>query len=134
MESERSFKAGDIARIKYQPNVRVFIIEVQHQTCYAGVTQTWYTVRQYGAGKYGGIAKEFTRVSSIELEPLPSVSVEIKEMLSKFKVARANKEKLIKEQKFDEAATARDQERLLKNELEAKLDLLGLSLEEVLNE
>uniref|UniRef100_A0A6M3IQY5 Uncharacterized protein n=1 Tax=viral metagenome TaxID=1070528 RepID=A0A6M3IQY5_9ZZZZ len=66
------FKAGDSARFKYQPNVRVFILEVLEQTCYAGVAQTWYTVRQYKSEKIeGGVGRDFFKVSAIELEPIP---------------------------------------------------------------
>jgi hypothetical protein len=128
------FKAGDKARVKYQPNVRVFIIEVQEQTCYANVGQTWYIVRQFSNGKYGGIAKDYTRMSAIELERLPQPSASLLKKVDEWKKLKKCKEDLIKSQDFEKASAVRSKEMPLKEEVEMLSEKEGFSLHEIIEE
>lgn len=130
----KKMKAGDKAQVKYHPATKVFIIDVQEQTCYAGVTQIWYTGRCYTPGRMGGTSKEYARFSSIELEPIPPASAELSTYVANYKKLKARKETLIREQKFEEATKARNEERLMKAEIEELAEKEGLSLEELLQE
>jgi hypothetical protein len=122
------FKAGDSARVKYKPNVRVFIVEVQKQTCYAGVEQVWYTARQYGVGRSDGIAQKYDRFSSIELEPIPDASPKLKELIKKFNAIKQKQENYIKKQDFEKAAELKTEKSNLKLEIEMLAEKEGVAL------
>ncbi len=114
---EKLFKVGDIARVKYIPQVRVFILEVHEQTCYANVAQIWYTIRQFGVGKPSKISQELTKMSAIELEPIPPISLELNAMIADYKACKAEKAHFTKEQNFDAASKISEKEMLLKLEI-----------------
>jgi len=124
------FKAGDTAKFKYHRLARLFILEVMEQTCYANVAQTWYGGRVFYSERQSVIRGEIIKVSDIELESLPQVSLALSQTVELWKNAKEKKEGLIKQQKFEEAALERDKERKLRVNLEMQADLEGLSFDE----
>ena len=126
------FKAGDKAKFKYHLHARLFILEVNEQICYADVSQTWYTGRIYYAHAQSVIKPELVKVSAIELEPIPLVSAKLDAIVTLWKAIKVEKEALIKQQKFDDAAIKRSKEKELHLEIEYQAELEGLTWDEAI--
>ena len=126
---EARFKAGDIVKVKCQPNARFFVIESIKQTCYAGVEQVFYDGRLFWSIKPGyqgiegdgqGIALKYSRFSEIELEPAPEpeTNPELEKLHKQFAEAEARKDECIKSLNFEQAAVEREEQRRIKNLIE----------------
>jgi hypothetical protein len=112
------FKVGDVLRVKYQPNTKMFVLETLQQTCYADCAQNWYVGRLFGAGKFGIIGKEVVRLSENELEKDPPMNKKVIELVKEFKKVRIEKERLIKSQHFEKAKEYSDREKSIRNEID----------------
>ena len=124
------FKIGQTVRLKAQKKAKVFIIEIQQQTCYANVGQVWYTGRiiwdssRYGGG--GSVDKTYSKFSQIELEACPEPSMKLQTLIEGLKRIKSKKEVLIKKQDFEKAANMRDEIRKLELEVECLAEKEGI--------
>lgn len=119
------FKVGDVVRFKHSPKLRLHIVEVTQQICYANTVQEWYTGRIYSPSRDGirmyDVPMPHTkleRFSLIELEAVPDVTKERKVLNTRLARVKLKKEAFIKKQDFEAAAKLRVEEQEIKEELE----------------
>ena len=128
------FKVGDVIRLKYAPEVKIFILETLEQECYAKCKQNWYNGRPFSTNKFGsGWVGKIERYSEIELEGIPKMNSGIAKLVKELKKIRVEKESLIKSQDFEKAAALRPKEQALATELQVKAVEMGVDIKEWLN-
>ncbi len=116
------WKVDEWVRVK-GTRVRLHIIEVVEQTCYAG-TQIHYKGRVFfkeGFAKIWSPSKDnMQSFLEIELEPIPEVrmSKQLDALVVEYRKAKARKEKLCKAQDFEKASEERNTQRKLLLQIE----------------
>ena len=124
------FKVGETVQCVASPDIRVFILETNEQTCYAGVTQVWYTGRVVYSGLHRTIGK-MERFSQIELQPVAKASAKLKKLVTEMKDLKKIKEKFIRKQDFEQASAIRDDYKRLELEAEMLSELEGISIKDI---
>ena len=124
------FKVGETVQLVASPDIRVFILEINEQTCYADVTQVWYTGRVIYLDVHRLVGK-MERFSQIELQPVAKASTKLKKLVAEMLGLKKIKETLIKKQDFEKAAAIRDDYRRVQMEAEMLSELEGILLSDV---
>lgn len=127
---KQRFKVGDTVRLKANHKARLFIIEVDLQTCYADVQQVWYSGRIHWSGKetfmgssVDSVDRQLTKFSDIELEAIPVKPTVpgLDKLKEEYDAVTKKKDAYIKDQDFEKAVAEREKQR----ELKRRIDLLS---------
>ena len=117
------YKVGQTVQLIASPEIKVFVLEITQQTCYAQCEQNWYTGRVIYSGKHRVVGK-MERFSEIELQELVQPSKALQKMEAALEVLKKEKMALIKSQDFEKAAEIRNKinEEQLKVELQREVE------------